>query len=254
MGTPWERRQVLFQYPLTDRGDCNRPVYINRRGHLAWFQYPLTDRGDCNIRILYKDNIIMFQYPLTDRGDCNHLFITVCGMNSSVSVSTNGSRRLQPLPPRTLCRSLCMFQYPLTDRGDCNRRNVITAESPTMFQYPLTDRGDCNFAMIGTKSPHAKVSVSTNGSRRLQPGTAALIYRSSRSVSVSTNGSRRLQLGDWGRWDAVFSAVSVSTNGSRRLQPFYDRRGKVEIVLFQYPLTDRGDCNPPERLKVAQFA
>ncbi len=43
---------VSFQYPLTDRGDCNLRRIPGNAQQLTEFQYPLTDRGDCNMRIV----------------------------------------------------------------------------------------------------------------------------------------------------------------------------------------------------------
>ncbi len=62
----------------------------------------------------------------------------------NVSVSTNGSRRLQRSQTLALEPTADWFQYPLTDRGDCNKNSATLSIFSSSFQYPLTDRGDCN--------------------------------------------------------------------------------------------------------------
>jgi hypothetical protein len=100
------------------------------------FQYPLTDRGGCNLRDEYGVTAIV-----------------------TVSVSTNGSRRVQ--------RNLDLVHKQLIRRFTGSRRVQLQtlfylAAMNQMFQYPLTDRGGCNFKM------YFENSVSTNGSRRVQ--------------------------------------------------------------------------------------
>ncbi len=62
----------------------------------------------------------MFQYPLTDRDGCNEKEEGLHAAPDSVSVSSNGSRRLQHLHSLALPLEEAVFQYPLTDRDGCN--------------------------------------------------------------------------------------------------------------------------------------
>ncbi len=88
---------LMFQYPLTDRDGCN---LIERARAIAeeLFQYPLTDRDGCNpICVPIPNYANTFQYPLTDRDGCNYFGgLRRIFRRQWVSVSTNGSRRVQP--------------------------------------------------------------------------------------------------------------------------------------------------------------
>ena len=134
-----------------------------------------------------------FQYPLTDRGGCNREQLVRVPAHAPISVSTNGSRGMQPVS------------------GGFYTIEILT------FQYPLTDRGGCNNAGFPQRFRPFEISVSTNGSRGMQ---------------------RRLHEPDDNCDD-----ISVSTNGSRGMQQVTKRDIGKLVTGFQYPLTDRGGCN-----------
>ena len=87
----------------------------------ALFQYPVSDRLDCNLGIVSKETpLLPFQYPVSDRLDCNP--------------ETSRSSCSRPPTFSILCRIVwivtlvwaCVrcnssnFQYPVSDRLDCN--------------------------------------------------------------------------------------------------------------------------------------
>ncbi len=116
------------------------------------------------------------------------------GCNFHVSVSSNGSRRVQQTAKQILEMTVKTFQYPLTDRDGCN------------FQITC----------VSSKTRET-VSVSSNGSRRVQHCRIRRKESKDKRVSVSSNGSRRVQRVCPGSYHAG-GVVSVSSNGSRRVQ------------------------------------
>ena len=115
---PMER----FQYPQADRRGCNGVIYLSKDQLDYMFQYPQADRRGCN-QIDYRllENLCLsFQYPQADRRGCNRPCLTQDNDYYLVSVSTSGSKGVQPPPRPGCCSDFLTFQYPQADRRGCN--------------------------------------------------------------------------------------------------------------------------------------
>ena len=113
--------------------------------------------------------VITFQYPQADRRGCNRGSGCARRQMYRVSVSTSGSKGVQPAKRLGNTPAKCGFQYPQADRRGCNRCagyavypdqrvSVSTSGSKGVqrfhfsllsknflrFQYPQADRRGCN--------------------------------------------------------------------------------------------------------------
>ena len=109
------------------------------------------------------------------------------------------------------------------------------------FQYPQADRRGCNSFSVNGDEINNFVSVSTSGSKGVQPILAANGYTTA-SVSVSTSGSKGVQqmneitiVGRLGRF-----SIHKRIEGGATRAAGYIRRG---VLVFQYPQADRRGCN-----------
>ncbi len=117
----------------------------------------------------------MFQYPLTDRDGCNDVSALAEVRVGCVSVSSNGSRRVQLLADA--CIRL-REGVSVSSNGSRRVQQYVAIESVTVireFQYPLTDRDGCNNNLSCLNSFSLHVSVSSNGSRRVQHSVISAI-------------------------------------------------------------------------------
>ena len=171
------------------------PGYIIGEPPIINFQYPRSDRANCNLLVKRRPVFTLpdFQYPRSDRANCNLLFRSQLFLNSKLSVSSFGSSQLQPTADAGVRLDAIFFQYPRSDRANCNhwraakRRagiqlsvssfgssqlqhhpqrdcvyeeipfsilvrieptatlvNALYALSELGFQYPRSDRANCN--------------------------------------------------------------------------------------------------------------
>ena len=135
----------------------------------------------------------MFQYPQADRRGCNPGARGDQASAPAVSVSTSGSKgvqRSESLFPATDVE----FQYPQADRRGCNKFSfMIHLAFLVCFSIHKRIEGGA------TSPPHLAailsldVSVSTSGSKGVQPRYRIVRYRAVQSVSVSTSGSKGVQ-------------------------------------------------------------
>ena len=134
-----------FQYPQADRRGCNNDTTINNTIAITSFsihkrieggatlekqriepsaqrfQYPQADRRGCNFTTMPLSVMPRtFQYPQADRRGCNGHPIDVILKGHIVSVSTSGSKGVQPLTRVDVRRMYQLFQYPQADRRGCN--------------------------------------------------------------------------------------------------------------------------------------
>src|SRR3989304_2291968 len=66
------RCSAAFQYPLSDRVNCNTALRVAMAESCKSFQYPLADRVSCNLgQVVWNSGLIVFHYPLSDRVNCN---------------------------------------------------------------------------------------------------------------------------------------------------------------------------------------
>ena len=137
---------------------------------------------------------LSFQYPQADRRGCNRKSERTDGNHLTVSVSTSGSKgvqqTLQKLERSNYCTSFSIhkrieggatirscqplgvarkFQYPQADRRGCNWAGGLVGWRLPVFQYPQADRRGCNYDLSLFDTPFCIVSVSTSGSKGVQP-------------------------------------------------------------------------------------
>ena len=110
-----------FQYPVSDRLDCNSGIPLLRRAVLLDFQYPVSDRLDCNLLAWRCAEARQhFQYPVSDRLDCN---MGLLEMNEITLEAFSILCRIVWIVTRCWADhsySVRCFQYPVSDRLDCN--------------------------------------------------------------------------------------------------------------------------------------
>jgi hypothetical protein len=136
-----------FQYPLSDRCDCNRQPR------------PLQLLGARSFSIRYRiDATATVPSP-------RPTFAVTC-----LSVSAIGSMRLQQRDRRGLLKVTATFsiRYRIDATATGGRGNAARRGSD--FQYPLSDRCDCNMWNRSSAHRYDSLSVSAIGSMRLQPG------------------------------------------------------------------------------------
>ena len=111
----------IFQYPLSDRGQCNQCGPGIEEVTKSTFSILYRIVG--SVTQLLRPAITLsvnFQYPLSDRGQCNQDGHGECDGGPgpfSILYRIVGSVT-KPLPPQV--RGHQVFQYPLSDRGQCN--------------------------------------------------------------------------------------------------------------------------------------
>ena len=116
----------------------------------------------------------------------------------------------------------------------------------TNFQFPQSERVNCNNApYCFTIRSKSKLSVSTIGTSELQLPEQLDRSLLLKWLSVSTIGTSELQLLERalaGERDAL----SVSTIGTSELQLITQRAWGVVYMDFQFPQSERVNCNEEE--------
>ena len=110
------------------------------------------------------------------------------------------------------------------------------------FQYPQADRRGCNQVNNFEHHYRLEVSVSTSGSKGVQPPTR-VGHAPACQVSVSTSGSKGVQP-HIDLLSLKHKNVSVSTSGSKGVQLVAGLASAIPAQPFQYPQADRRGCNP----------
>ena len=164
------------------------------------------------------------------------------------------------------------FQYPRTDRRDCNPIDSLAwSRSGSCFQYPRTDRRDCNKCKLrnthGTRTAFSilarieetatdqdllglaqggELSVSSHGSKGLQPSVAQFrgVLDNTFSILARIEGTAT---GSQSRWSGAIWTFSILARieGTATVGQY---PAVMRAVHFQYPRTDRRDCNVTRRL------
>ncbi len=118
------------------------------------FQYPQADRRGCN-----RDdagNVIgcrnRFSIHKRIEGGATECHRPLSNPKSGVSVSTSGSKGVQPAWFTLTARPVGEFQYPQADRRGCNCPSGGVESGVPEFQYPQADRRGCNLPKRGAGS------------------------------------------------------------------------------------------------------
>ncbi len=111
------------------------------------FQFPLSERTNCNL-VAYRvmqPMTMNFQFPLSERTNCNHRHRAFLLNQRVLSVSSIGTNELQPTKCSAPRNPLLRFQFPLSERTNCNVQCwQCPFASIVLFQFPLSERTNCN--------------------------------------------------------------------------------------------------------------
>ena len=141
-----------------------------------------------------------------------------------------------------------------------------------VFQFPQSERTNCNYLPLRFVPSAVTLSVSTIGTNELQlvlflllfiplpafsfhnrnertaTGTPRMTTQAMSPLSVSTIGTNELQQDTMTHEQAKEFALSVSTIGTNELQPNSEKFLNFAAMSFQFPQSERTNCNGPGTL------
>jgi len=143
----WIVHWVIFQFPLSERTNCNACIANHASDIPDFFQFPLSERTNCNASTLKPNaNFNCFQFPLSERTNCNkccaiplrlmrrsfsflyrnertatHGCVQVIERDLRLSVSSIGTNELQQFFGG-MFTAIQHFQFPLSERTNCNQK------------------------------------------------------------------------------------------------------------------------------------
>ena len=208
-----------FQYPQADRRGCNRlphrlgaageSVSVSTSGskgvqrfipdygrleNLCFSIHKRIEGGATGYHLYSGDATNLFQYPQADRRGCNFPKSALVTIKLFVSVSTSGSKGVQLIVVIFCSNSLPCFSIHKRIEGGATEQVPVKPLTGVSFQYPQADRRGCNVYRICPPCAALRVSVSTSGSKGVQPQNHVVFRLSFHGVSVSTSGSKGVQL------------------------------------------------------------
>ena len=133
-----------------------------------------------------------FQYPRTDRMGCDPARWDAGARRPTLSVSSNGSNGLRPVPTSASVGKIAAFSILERIEWAATVADTLDQMDDTLFQYPRTDRMGCDTGRPSFPVAFCILSVSSNGSNGLRPVRGRARRRSS-ALSVSSNGSNGLR-------------------------------------------------------------
>ena len=185
------------------------------------FQFPQSERTNCNLRDDSDESVSHYAFSFHNRNErtATRTTTTTNARRWSLSVSTIGTNELQPMTAQPACAAPTSFSF--------HNRNERTATSVPEFACPLDF---CTFSFHNRNERTA-----TCDAERERSGIARL--------SVSTIGTNELQLRFGLRQSFAQFRLSVSTIGTNELQPHPLERKTARIIHFQFPQSERTNCN-----------
>ena len=211
---------LCFQFPLSERTNCNEFIKRVREKHGHVFQFPLSERTNCNARLTISPlaSRFTFQFPLSERTNCNEQYAAPRDALKHLSVSSIGTNELQLFSVMIAikCSSTFSFLY----------RNERTATAPP----------------IAAARPACRLSVSSIGTNELQPIGKNLLQLQHCNLSVSSIGTNELQQAIAVRvanQDVAFSFLYRN----ERTATAYSDKPTSPASCFQFPLSERTNCN-----------
>ena len=112
----------------------------------------------------------VFQYPQADRRGCNPHDLGGQLLSDRVSVSTSGSKGVQPYLSIATASFAFAFQYPQADRRGCNNLQPMYQTPPRLgFSIHKRIEGGATVYLPSRCGIFSGVSVSTSGSKGVQP-------------------------------------------------------------------------------------
>ena len=233
-----------FQFPQSERTNCNLVASLDlaSAGALSVstigtneLQRWTTTCGACTPKSFSFHN-------RNERTATGRMFLT-CAPMLVLSVSTIGTNELQQISTLDFNSNNTRFQFPQSERTNCNpcgryrrreslspfsfhNRNERTATAGHRraavwvhaFQFPQSERTNCN-------------SRSTSKTR-LPPMSFSFHNRNERTATRS-----------WLSMNTVRHNLSVSTIGTNELQPCKTGRASSSLANFQFPQSERTNCN-----------
>ena len=211
-----------FQFPLSERTNCNSGKNIRECGGVEIFQFPLSERTNCNplVRTRVQIHHVNFQFPLSERTNCNETALRLHSTDAGLSVSSIGTNELQ----RT---SVCPT-FDACDAFSFLYRNERTAtvfphheiKRAPVFQFPLSERTNCNRDRLRRC--------------RICPRSFSFLYRNERTATFQRHGDRR-SVG------TTFSFLYRNERTATQIEYI----ASATVAPFQFPLSERTNCNPP---------
>ena len=182
-----------------------------------------------------------FQFPQSERTNCNergpfdglHFGDTFSFHNRNERTAT----REQEL---ALAKQLA-FSFHNRNERTATAINANVCVTASIFQFPQSERTNCNILALSQLIPCDGLSVSTIGTNELQHDPHAQGSKKLQ-LSVSTIGTNELQPVHTAAIDEI-SRLSVSTIGTNELQLSCRKCGLSHIPRFQFPQSERTNCN-----------
>ena len=163
---------------------------------MSGFQFPLSERTNCNASCVWncRTRFRRFQFPLSERTNCNNDLSEFRRHPILLSVSSIGTNELQ------------------------RRRIAVILACDDCFQFPLSERTNCNAPNCARARPSSR--------------TFSFLYRNERTATRSQVYAL-----------ASGALLSVSSIGTNELQPPSIAASRLGGLAFQFPLSERTNCN-----------
>ena len=163
-----------FQFPLSERTNCNENFAYAVMLISVFFQFPLSERTNCNARKQVRPRRVRWSFSFLYRNErtATARVWRTCAVGHALSVSSIGTNELQPTrisPSFALSLTFSFlyrnertatsfdsilisvtrpFQFPLSERTNCNFKSVHRHYAyTTLFQFPLSERTNCNLSL-----------------------------------------------------------------------------------------------------------
>jgi len=120
----------VFQFPLSERTNCNRLRMPSQRDVQA---LSVSSIGTNELQPFdgsaSRGPAVRFQFPLSERTNCNHAAAPLRPRRAHLSVSSIGTNELQPPTISSKSATRTPFQFPLSERTNCNFGNLSGVKS-----------------------------------------------------------------------------------------------------------------------------
>ena len=174
-----------------------------------------------------------FQFPQSERTNCNELNVSHKRSLIFLSVSTIGTNELQHQCPHCRCRANDNFQFPQSERTNCNLQRRFH------------------------RRRNLRLSVSTIGTNELQLGVPVSELADLYGTFSFHNRNERTATNLDNFTPFPTDLLSVSTIGTNELQPLLDAPRYRDLGRFQFPQSERTNCNstkPDRQIRERQLS
>ncbi len=162
---------------------------------ISRFQFPLSERTNCNAQRDTMTGVLneVFQFPLSERTNCNRSDEKVDEQTSELSVSSIGTNELQLLSRPFGIRKLQTFSFLYRNERTATQLPSVTRDARTVFQFPLSERTNCNvvrfmrcnrdFPTFSFLYRNERTATSTIYSVSKMPRAFSFLYRNERTAT-----------------------------------------------------------------------